>query len=354
MRTFAAFMIATMAASGAFATGVTVRAVVAPVIVLHDGDPTPIEVRARMILADADELFGGSATASVQIECPNGATQTLSDRFHAVVNARSAKSRCAIDLKAGTAVATALAATSSKNTDDDASISGGLYAMTSHHTQFGLAVTPGAKASTDAFVVDGEALVSIPKAPDPVSLKEGQAFNSLTARVARIPEQTFQRIATAYAQLDVAQLGRAATPQVAATLKSQWLATFKQPGSAGARKALAETHAQLNLNSSLVSKYQVARSDSNAGTATAAVSTSQPGNVFLNPMQGEYRLDYCLVNNQCGEATAHAWCRAHGFHNAAKWMAAIDIGARTPTQRMGGGPVCDRGACDGFASIICE
>jgi hypothetical protein len=348
------FVAANIAAQGALAAGVTVRAVIPPVIAMHDGDPTPVEVKAGTIFADGDELLGGSATASVQIECPNGATQTLGERFHAVVNARSAKSRCAIDLKSGTAVATALAATPNKNNDDDASISGGPYAMTSHHTQFGLTVAPDSRVNTQAFVVDGEALVSTPMTPDLVSLKEGQAFDSLTARVVQIPEQTFQRVATAYSQLDLAQLGRAATPQIAATLKSQWLTTLKQPGNAAARKALAESHAQLKLGSSLVAKYQVARVDSNAGVTPAPVSTPLPGNVFQNPMQGEYRLDYCLVNNQCGEATAHAWCRAHGFHNAAKWTAAIDIGARTPTQRMGGSPVCDRGPCDGFASITCE
>jgi len=348
------FVVANIAANGALAAGVTVRAVVPPVIVLHDGDPTPIDVTAAMPLADADELIGGSVDARVQLECPNGATQTLSERFHAVVNGKSAKSRCAIDLKSGTAVATALAAAPDKATDDDASISGGLYAMTSHHTQFGLTVTPGAKANTEAFVVDGEALVSAPKTPEPVSLKEGQAFNSLTGKVARIPEQTFQRIAAAYSQLDLAQLGRAATPQIAATLQSQWMAALKQPGNVAARKALAETHAQLKLDSALVSKYQVARSNPIAGTIPAPVSTLLLGNVFQNPMQGDYRLAYCLINNQCGEATAHAWCRAHGFHNAAKWMPAFDIGARTPTQRMGGSDVCDRGPCDGFASITCE
>jgi hypothetical protein len=347
-------MITSLVAGSAFAANVTVRAVVPPVIAMHDGDPTPIEVKAGTTFADGDELLGGSASASVQIECPNGATQTLSERFHAVVNARSAKSRCAIDLKSGTAVATVLAATPSKDTDGHASISGGLYAMTSHHTQFGLTVMPGTKANTEAFVVDGEARVSRQEQPDQVTLKDGQMVNSLTHKVARIPEQTFQRIATAYTQLDLAQLGRAATPQIATTLQSQWIAALKQPGNVAARKALAETHSQLRLDSSLVSKYQLARVNSSAGITPAPVSTPLPGNVFQNPMQGEYRLDYCLVNNQCGEATAHAWCRAHGFHNAAKWVAAVDIGARTPTQRMGGSPVCDRGPCDGFASITCE
>jgi hypothetical protein len=349
-----ALVAANTAANGALAAGVTVRAVVPPVIVLHDGDPTPIDVTAAMPLADADELIGGSVDARVQLECPNGATQTLSERFHAVVNGKSARSRCAIDLKSGTAVATALAAAPDNATDDDASINGGLYAMTSHHTQFGLTVMLGTKANTEAFVVDGEARVSGQEKPDQVTLKDGQMVNSLTRKVARIPEQTFQRIATAYTQLDLAQLGRTATPQIAATLQSQWLATLKQPGNGSARKALTETHTQLKLNSSLVSKYQVARSNPIAGTTPAPVSTPLLGNVFQNPMEGDYRLDYCLINNQCGEVTAHAWCRAHGFHDAAKWVAAVDIGARTPTQRMGGSPVCDRGPCDGFASITCE
>jgi hypothetical protein len=348
-------MFANFAVAGAWAATVIARAVVPPVVVVHDGSQSRVPLKAGMVVADADELIGGSAMASAQLECANGATQTLSANFHAIVNARSATSRCAIDLKSGTAVATALAATPNKNTDDDASISGGPYSMTSHHTQFGLTVTPGANEIGEAFVVDGEALVSDPRAPGPVSLKEGQAVNSLIGKVARISEQTFQHIATAYAQLDLAQLGRAVTPQVAATLQSQWLATLRQPGNAGARKALADSHARLKLNSSLVSKYQVIRANSIASTTvTAPLMAPQFGNVFHNPMQGEYRLDYCLLNNQCGAATAHAWCQAHGYSRAAKWVAAIDIGASTPTPRMGGSQVCNRGPCDGFATIICE
>jgi hypothetical protein len=338
--------------SAATASDVTVRAVVAPVSLIRDGVRTSIAVKAGMTIADADELLGGSETASVQLECPNGATQTLSGKFDAIVNGRAAKSRCAIDLKAGIAVATALAAAPDKSTDDDASISGGPYAMTSHHTQFGLSVTPGARARTEAFVVDGEALVSAVKARVPKSLQEGQLFSSMTSKVERIPEETFQRIATAYAQLDLTQLSRAVKAQVATALQSQWLAALKQPGNSYARKALVETQTRLGLSSSLVSKYQIARATPIAGAATSL--SSQFGASFPNPMQGEYRLDYCLPNNRCGKDTAIAWCQAHGYSGVAKWTAAVDIGDKTPTQRMCGGAVCNRGPCDGFASIICE
>jgi hypothetical protein len=352
MKTFLAFFLVAFAAASAWTANVTVRAVVPPVSVIHDGRQAKIALKAGMIVADADELIGGSEKASVQLECPNGATQTLSENFHAVVNGRGAKSHCAIDLKAGTAVATVLAAAPNKNTSDEASINGGPYAMTSHHTQFGLTLTPGAKANTQAFVVDGEALVSAAKAQAPQSLKEGQVFSSLTSKIERISEQTFQRIASAYTQLDLAQLSRAATAQVAATLQSQWLATLKQPENPQVRKALADTHTELGLANSLVSKYQVARENANIGAALGAAS--QFGNTFPNPMLGEYHLDYCLPNNQCGKATAHAWCQAHGYSGAAKWVADIDIGAKTPTQRLGSSETCHRGPCDGFKSITCE
>jgi hypothetical protein len=210
-------MLAGCAATGAWAANVTVRAVVPPVVVVHDGSQAKIAVKAGMIVADADELIGGSDMASIQLECANGATQTLSDQFHAIVNAQSAGSHCAIELKSGTAVATALATAPNKNADADASISGGPYAMTSHHTQFGLTVMPGANANTESFVVDGEALVRTPMTPTPLSLKDGQSFSSLAGRVAHISEQTFQRVATTYSQLDLVQLGRAATLQIAAT-----------------------------------------------------------------------------------------------------------------------------------------
>jgi hypothetical protein len=339
------------AATAAWAVNVTVRAVVPPVVVIHDGTKAKIVVKAGMIVADADELIGGSDLASVQLECPNGATQTLSAKFRAVVNGRAARSGCAIDLKSGTAVATALAATADRNTDNDASISGGPYAMTSHHTQFGLSLTPGAKANIDAFVVDGEAFISADKTPAPASLKEGQLFSSTTAKIARIPEQTFQRIATAYVQLDLAQLGRAVTAQVATALQSTWLAALQQPGNANARKALTDMHSSLGLTSSLVSKYQLAKANSSA----RRLGTPSPRDtVFQYPMDGEYRLSLCLPNHWCGTDTAIAWCQSKGYATATNWKPAYDIGDKTPVRRMGGRDVCNRGPCDGFTSITCQ
>jgi hypothetical protein len=352
MRNAVPLVVASFVASGAWAAGVTVRAVVPPVSVVHDGAQTSLPVKAGMTTADADRLIGELVTSSVQLECPNGATQTLSGKFDAVINGRTAKSRCAIELQAGTAVATALAPIPNKTADNGASISGGPYALTSHHTQFGLSVTPIGKTSTDAFVVDGEALVTAATPGVPSSLKEGQLYNSLTTKVERIPAATFRRIAMAYTQLDLAQLGRGATAQFAAALQSQWLATLMQPGNTGARKALAETHTKLGLGNSLVSKYQVARASPVSNTTVGP--SSQTGNTFPNPMMGQYRLDYCLPNNKCGKDTAIAWCQAHGYSGVAKWTAAVDIGDKTPTLRLGGNDVCGRGPCDGFASITCE
>jgi hypothetical protein len=350
MRTFLTVVISGCVANGAWAADINVRAVVPPVVVIHDGNRTQIAVKAGMQVFDADQLIGGSELASVQLECRNGATQTLSNKFHAVVNSRAAKSRCAVDLQTGTAVATVLAPTPNNSTDNDASISGGPFAMTSHHTQFGLGVTPGAQANTEAFVVDGEAFVSAGKAPAPVSLKQGQLFSSMAGNIERIPEQTFKRIATAYAQLDLAQLGRAATTQIAATLQSQWLAVLQQPSNAIVRKALADTHTRLGLAQSQISKYQVAAANSNRRLGTP----SPFDRVFQYPMDGEYRLSLCLPNNWCGTDTAIAWCQSKGYATATYWRPAYDIGDKVPVRRMGSKDVCDRGPCDGFASITCQ
>jgi hypothetical protein len=350
LKTFHAFIITGCAVTGVWAADVTVRAVVPPVVLIHDGTQAKIAVKAGMLVFDADQLIGGSDSASVQLECPNGATQTLSNRFRAVVNARAAKSRCAVDLQVGTAVATALAPTPDKNTDNDASISGGPIAMTSHHTQFGLDVPPGAEAKTQAFVVEGEAFVRAEKAPALVSLKQGQLFSSMTTKIERIPEQMFKHLATAYAQLDLAQLGRAANTQIAATLQSQWLAVLQQPESAIVRKSLADTHAKLGLAQSQVSKYQVAIANLNRRLGTP----SSFDRVFQYPMDGEYRLSLCLPNNWCGTDTAIAWCQSKGYTTATNWKPAYDIGDQTPVRSMGGKDVCDRGPCDGFASITCR
>jgi hypothetical protein len=342
LRAVIALMMPGVAVAGAPPGDISVRAVVPPVFVIHDGTHTKLPLSAGALVQDADELLGGSDQASVQLECPNGATQTLSARFDAVVNARSAGSRCAIDLKSGAVVATALATAAGRNTDGDASVRGGPFALTSHHTQFGLMMAADARNSAQAFVIDGEARLGIANAASVKSLRQGQAIDALSATVGRIPEQTFQTIASTYAQLDLAQLGRAATAELAAKLQSSWVASLRQPDDVRARRTLADLHASLGLGGSAMSRYQRLHSEPMAGVT------------FEKPMHGAYRLDSCLPNNRCGKDTAVAWCRAQGYAAARTWVPDYDIGDKAPTQRMGSVEVCNRGPCDGFKSITCE
>ena len=75
---------------------------------------------------------------------------------------------------------------------------------------------------------------------------------------------------------------------------------------------------------------------------------------FSLPFYQNYRVDSCLYpDRQCGEPAADAWCRAKGFGKAIDWAVDHDIGATTPTYRMGDQQLCDHALCDGFLYITC-
>jgi hypothetical protein len=76
---------------------------------------------------------------------------------------------------------------------------------------------------------------------------------------------------------------------------------------------------------------------------------------FSQPMFLNYRLAHCLrPGEECGEPTAHAWCRRMGFDHAGDWEVEKGIGARSPTLTLQEQWDCDQASCDGFAWITCE
>jgi hypothetical protein len=76
---------------------------------------------------------------------------------------------------------------------------------------------------------------------------------------------------------------------------------------------------------------------------------------FKFPVQGDYRLNYCLVwGKRCGEPAAQAWCKERGFTQAEKWVRDANIGGLFPTVVMADDRICARYLCDGFKEITCS
>ena len=97
-----------------------------------------------------------------------------------------------------------------------------------------------------------------------------------------------------------------------------------------------------------------------AGTAVATVAMAGLAYAetknFNKPMhpQGN-RLDWCFNWAQgCGKQAADAFCKHHGYKNAAAFTKATDIGDKHKTRVISTGAVCDQKFCDGFGQIVCH
>ncbi|WP_137931078.1 hypothetical protein [Mesorhizobium comanense] len=64
------------------------------------------------------------------------------------------------------------------------------------------------------------------------------------------------------------------------------------------------------------------------------------------------RLDWCWKHQQmCGMRAADLYCKSRGFQKVGAFAKDPSIGA---TVSMGDKTVCNKGVCDGFASITCQ
>jgi len=248
----------------------TVRAVVGPVTVIHDGSAKRRPVAVGDALQDADRLQGGGMDASAQIDCPNGATQTLTGPFDAILNPSGSQTPCAIDLNAGTAVATTAHTASGDDEPDSASITSGAIAMTAHHTQFGFDAGPPvtkkmlavkAAGQTRGFVLDGSASCRDVASGRLWTLEAGKQIDVRTREISAVSDTSYLRLATAFAKLDLSQKGApAANPEAEKSLQVRWLAVMQKPQDAAARVNLAETQASFKV-ASHTSVYQAHRAN---------------------------------------------------------------------------------------------
>jgi hypothetical protein len=106
-------------------------------------------------------------------------------------------------------------------------------------------------------------------------------------------------------------------------------------------------------------KVEVQQVELRPGPATPAPETGNgapaAGNRYVNPVIGEFRLDWCLKNGRdCGKPAADAFCRFWGMNEAASFSKAENIGANEPTREILDGALCEKPSCNGFSDIVCR
>ena len=325
-------------------------------------------------LKNADQLTAISVKANVQLECTNGASQTLMDDFDAILNGAEATSPCAIELEKGTSIATS-------NPDGSdagrASIRGGPVAAESQHTQFGVTVPADDAENSEAFVIEGQAAVR--RSGEAWTLTDGQLWSARTAAITTVSDARYEALASNFARIDVRRSRSAVNAQAELQLTASYFKAFKSPKNAVAREALVQSYAALAIPESSVTKYNAARRIKPGGTVDNDSPQLNAGprpppklllngiggggsryalratDTFSNPSVGGNRLDACLHwGVECGQAAANEFCKTKGFTGAKSFAYAYDIGAQTPTLVMGDNKVCNAASCDGFASIACQ
>lgn len=88
--------------------------------------------------------------------------------------------------------------------------------------------------------------------------------------------------------------------------------------------------------------------------AVSQAATTGTAVLFNNPMVDGYLLDNCVSKaNQCGQASADAFCKKQGFIKATNFT----VREHYPTKCIGDGFICDKNTfshCDGITSVTCN
>jgi hypothetical protein len=280
----------------------TIDSVSGPVTVAAK-DGAVQEAHAGMSLADGSELTGGSKDASVQIECPNHATQTLSGEFDALIDMEDLKtdvpstggpkSACVVNLKVGTAVATSGNRTSEHGM---AAIISGPVTMASNHTQFGFTASEDpTTAQGEGFVLDGDATLYEEHVTHGAFVISGTQVDADTKKMLAIDPDRFKALAALYTQLDLSQPS-VTEIQDKATWRDRWAAVFHNPGDAKARIELVETQDKGHAVDSGIFKYEVLRAVAVATPETVDAELQRRARVIAQ----KYRLGLSSPNAPTG------------------------------------------------------
>jgi hypothetical protein len=236
----------------------TVGRVVPKVVVVRDG--AFLDAASEMPLQEGDQLMGGSRLSIVEINCPGGSVHLLSGKFDAIVLPIAAatpnsKAKCVLELRRGTGVATTAANDSGASSSEDAELRSGGIAMTSHHTQFGMSLDEATPLV--GFVLDGRAQCTDPTGRT-WKMESGRQLNLKSREMSTIDPESLQRMASAFARLDI--LGKTSAPEgTEERLQASWYAVLSTPNDARARVELAETQQKAGIQPSRVSNYQRVR-----------------------------------------------------------------------------------------------
>lgn len=334
------------------------------------------------LLLNTCQLTATDPSATVQIECTNGATlQPLTGGFIAIVNGTGVPS-CVLQLKLGGAMATS---SGDANEQGSASIETGALAAVVTHTSVIVNVPAAGAGETTAYVVDGEAAVT--RAGETTNLVAGKMTYANSKAVSDIPRERLQWVANNLAIASTSGAGVQVSAQAQKELSDRYLAVYSDSHSQVARQKLTQSLAAVNAPSNAFTRYQSVQAAKlvagqgnylvDAGSQSppapaaaqeptaaanlavivghAAVAAMANQSKFTDPKLNGRRVDYCLHwGAECGSPAADAFCRAKDFSRSADFKVAEDIGAQTPTLVIGDDRVCSAAACDGFAFIRCE
>lgn len=263
--------------SGISAKPSTMVQYVWPVVqVFGAGGSTATNVTEKMQLHDGDYLAGESDRSSVQVDCPNGGTQTLKGgidgKFAAVIH-----NGCILDLTDGMAIATTGLGGSVTTPDGPATINGpGAVSMLSSHTQFGLVVKKvHGSWTTEGLVFDGSAVLNRPGVACRYPVSAGLSVDTDTCEITGIRPEEYDAVATAYTDLDLSQAKPNAGAADRKTLHDRWLGALKDPRDAEARVELAELEGRIGATKSQIFTYELRRAAVLARTSGRADLTKR-------------------------------------------------------------------------------
>lgn len=254
-----------VAGRSACAKEASIRAATSGVEVTTGGQLGTVRAIRGMTLEDGSELRGESVHDSVQLECSNGATQTLSGNrygpFDAVIDNEDPKLGCTVNLKSGRAVATTAAGGSNGSKSGSAAIIGpGAVAMLSHHTQFGVSVTQrGQGGMVSAFVLDGAAVLERKDARTSRDVAAGSTVDTGTNSTHPIDDHSYEEIADTYATLDVSGRSAEGDKSLERELQQRWVDALEHSADPLARVRLAEEQAAVGATDSVIFHYELER-----------------------------------------------------------------------------------------------
>ena len=218
----------------------------------------PTSLDTSTALNDGDGVQGDDSGSALQLLCADGATQTLTGRFDALVYMGGDGKQCAITLRAGSVLAT-----TAPNAEDEkvipTRIVAGDVTLGASTTQFGASIVAGAGTDhpqAEAFVMDGKIEVKRVASTEVATLTSGERLPVGASQAAPIEEATYQRFATTYANLEVMSLPVQQREQARVELQAAYVGALKRPTDVAAQRNLEQVYQARGVQVSPVLIYR--------------------------------------------------------------------------------------------------